>query len=67
MSGPQLDTFAFIFLLLNVDTQLRSLSAQTQGGGSYGTAKSVEIIRAWPNIPPWHIRRGVAVGAKVAP
>ena len=51
--------------LLNAIAQLRSLSAQTKGGGGYGAAKGVEIIRARANIPTWHIRRGVAMGAKV--
>ena len=50
--------------LLNAIAQLRSLSAQTKGGGG-GATKGVEIIRARANIPTWHIRRGVAMGAKV--
>ena len=35
---------------LNTIAQLRSLSAQTKGGG-YGAAKGVEIIRARSSIP----------------
>jgi len=51
--------------LLNAIAQLRALSAQTKGGGGFGSAKGVGIIRARSNIPTWHIRRGVAMGAKV--
>ncbi len=51
--------------ILNAIAQLRSLSAQTKGGGGYRAAKGVEIIRARSNIPTWHVRRGVAMGAKV--
>ena len=51
--------------LLNAVAQLRAISAQTKGGGGYGAAKGVEIIRARSNIPTWHLRRGVAMGVKV--
>jgi large subunit ribosomal protein L5 len=51
--------------LLNAIAQLRALSAQTKGGGGYGAAKGVEVIRARSNIPTWQIRRGVAMGTKV--
>ena len=52
--------------LLNAIAQLRALSAQTKGGGGYRAAKGVEVVRARSNIPTWHIRRGVAMGVKVA-
>jgi large subunit ribosomal protein L5 len=51
--------------LLNAIAQLRAVSAQTQGGGGYEAAKGVEVIRARANVPTWHIRRGMAMGARV--
>jgi large subunit ribosomal protein L5 len=51
--------------LLNAIAQLRAISAQTKGGGGYEAAKGVEVIRARSNVPTWHIRRGMAMGAKV--